>query len=203
VLGGVQSFHTAAYDEALAIPSERTALLALRTQQVLACESGAAEVIDPLAGSYYVESLTDQIEQEVSRYLERIEARGGMLAGIEQGWARAEMAQAAFEYQRQIESGERPVVGVNRYGEEARAPITLHRPSPEVVKEQLKRLNTLRRERDNAQVERTLKVLGEETRGTGNLMYPIMEAVKAYATIGEICSVLREVFGEYRPETGY
>jgi methylmalonyl-CoA mutase N-terminal domain/subunit len=203
VLGGVQSFHTAAYDEALAIPSERSALLALRTQQVLAHESGATDVIDPLAGSYYVESLTDQIEAEVGRYLERIEARGGMLAGIEQGWARAEMAQAAYEHQLQIETGERAVVGVNVYGEEARAPITLHRPNPEVVQEQIKRLHTLRRERDNARVEGTLKALREEAGGSGNLMYPIMEAVRAYATIGEICSVLREVFGEYRPETGY
>ncbi|MDP6347660.1 MAG: methylmalonyl-CoA mutase family protein, partial [Dehalococcoidia bacterium] len=203
VLGGVQSFHTAAYDEALAIPSERTALMALRTQQVLAYESGAADVVDPLAGSYYVETLTDQIEDEVSRYLERIEARGGMLAGIEGGWARAEIAKSAFDHQRRIETGERTVVGVNRFNEEARAPITLHRPNPEVVQEQIKRLKTLRRERDNAQVERTLKELREEARGTGNLMYPIKEAVKSYATIGEMCAILRETFGEYRAETGY
>ncbi len=203
VLGGVQSFHTAAYDEALAIPSERTALMALRTQQVLAYESGAADVVDPLAGSYYVESLTDQIEDEVNRYLERIEARGGMLAGIEEGWARAEIAESAFDHQRRIESGEGTVVGVNRFNEEARAPITLHRPNQEMVLEQLKRLKTLRWERDNAQVEHTLKELRDEARGAGNLMYPIKEAVKAYATIGEMCAVLRENFGEYRAETGY
>ena len=203
VLGGVQSFHTAAYDEALALPSERSALLALRTQQVLAYESGAADVADPLAGSYYVESLTNQIEEEVSRYLERIEARGGMLAGIEQGWARAEIAESAYEYQQQVERGERVIVGVNRFGDEARAPISLQRPSPEVVREQIKRLNALRRERDNSQVERTLKALAEEARGNTNLMYPILEAVQAYATIGEICGVLRGIFGEYRPEMGY
>jgi methylmalonyl-CoA mutase N-terminal domain/subunit len=203
VLGGVQSFHTAAYDEALALPSERSALLALRTQQVLAYESGAADVADPLAGSYYVESLTNQIEEEVSRYLERIEARGGMLAGIEQGWARAEIAESAYEYQQQVERGERVIVGVNRFGDEARAPISLQRPSPEVVREQIKRLNALRRERDNSQVERTLKALAEEARGNTNLMYPILEAVQAYVTIGEICGVLRGIFGEYRPEMGY
>jgi len=202
-LGGVQSFHTAAYDEALALPSERSALLALRTQQVLAYESGAADVIDPLAGSYYVESLTDRIEEEVRRYLERIEARGGMLAGIEQGWAHAEIAQSAYEYQRQVESGERVVVGVNRFAEEARVRFGIHRPNPEVVREQIKRLNTLRRERDNSQVERTLKALAEEARGNTNLMYPILEAVRAYATIGEICGVLRTIFGEYRPAMGH
>ena len=199
VLGGVQSFHTAAYDEALALPSERSALMALRTQQVLAYESGAADVIDPLAGSYYVESLTDRIEEEVRHHLERIEARGGMLVGIEQGWAQAEIAQAAYEHQRQIERGERVVVGVNRFGEESRVGFSLHRPSPEVVQEQIKRLNTLRRERDNSQVQRTLKALAEEARGTANLMYPILDAVRAYATIGEICGVLRATFGEYRP----
>jgi methylmalonyl-CoA mutase N-terminal domain/subunit len=200
VLGGVQSFHTAAYDEALALPSERSALLALRTQQVLAYESGTAEVIDPLAGSYYVESLTNQIEEEVEHYIERIEVRGGMLAGIEQGWARADIVRAAYAYQCQIETGERPVVGVNCFEEKEPVRITLHRPGPQVVQTQLRRLQTLRRERDHRQVERALKVLKEEARGPGNLMDPILEAVRAYATIGEICAVLREVFGEYHPQ---
>ena len=201
VLGGVQSFHTAAYDEALALPSEHSALLALRTQQVLAYESGVADVIDPLAGAYYIESLTDQIETEVRRAIEHIEARGGMLAGIEQGWARADIAQAAYDYQRQVESGARPVVGVNCFEDETPVDIALHRPRPEVVKGQLERLQVLRRERDNRQVERTLQALWSEARGTGNLMPPILEAVRAYATIGEICGVLRQVFGEYRPDT--
>jgi methylmalonyl-CoA mutase N-terminal domain/subunit len=201
MLGGVQSFHTASYDEALALPSERSALLALRTQQVLAHESGAAQVVDPLAGSYYVESLTNQIEAEVNRYIEDIEARGGMLAGIEQGWARAGIAQSAFAHQRQLETGERTVVGVNRFSEEAQAPIVLHRPSPQVVQEQIERLRTLRRERDNGQVARALKSLEQEARGSENLMYPILETVRAYATVGEICSVLRQEFGEYRPES--
>jgi methylmalonyl-CoA mutase N-terminal domain/subunit len=203
VLGGVQSFHTAAYDEALALPSEHSALLALRTQQVLAYESGAAEVADPLAGSYYVESLTDQIEQEVSRYIERIEAQGGMLAGIERGWAQAEIARAAFVYQEQVETGERPIVGVNCFEDKTPPSIKLHRPQPHLVHTQIQRLQALRRERDNRQVERSLRTLGEEARGTGNLMMPILEAVRTYATIGEICAVLRDVFGEYRPQTVY
>jgi methylmalonyl-CoA mutase N-terminal domain/subunit len=200
ILGGVQSFHTAAYDEALALPSEGSALLALRTQQVLAYESGVAEVIDPLAGSYYVESLTQQIEAEVQRTLTQIAARGGMLAGIEQGWARADIAQAAYEYQCQVETGARPVVGVNCFEEKSLVPMSLHRPRPQMVQEQITRLHTLRRERDNRQVERTLKALRQEAQGTGNLMFPILEAVRAYATIGEICTVLRQVFGEHAPQ---
>jgi methylmalonyl-CoA mutase N-terminal domain/subunit len=201
VLGGVQSFHTAAYDEALALPSERSALLALRTQQVLAHESGIAEVTDPLAGSYYVESLTNQIEEEVNRAIEHIEARGGMLLGIEQGWAQNDIAQAAYACQRQVENGERTIVGVNRFQEDKElVPIELHRPEPQVVQTQIERLQTLRRERDNARVERSLDRLRQEAQGSGNLMYPILEAVRAYATIGEICTVLRHAFGEFRAE---
>ena len=204
VLGGVQSFHTAAYDEALALPSERSALLALRTQQVLAYESGVAEVTDPLAGSYYVESLTNQIEEEVQRAIDKIEARGGMLSAIEQGWAQNEIAQAAYQHQKQVESGERVVVGVNRFEENTSIPIELHRPAAHVAQTQIERLQALRRERHNDRAQRTLKTLKAEAQGQGNLMHPILEAVQAYATIGEICDVLREVFGEFqlqsRPE---
>ena len=198
ILGGVQSFHTAAFDEALALPSEHSALLALRTQQVLAHESGAAEVIDPLGGSYYVESLTDQIEREVNLYIARIEAEGGMLKSIEEGRAQAEIAQSAYEYQTQIEAGERTVVGVNRFEDQNDPAIELHRPRPEIVAAQIDRLQALKRERDNDAVSRALAALEAEARGSGNLMYPILEAVRAYATIGEICNVLRGVFGEYR-----
>jgi methylmalonyl-CoA mutase N-terminal domain/subunit len=203
VLGGVQSFHTAAYDEALALPSESSALLALRTQQVLAYESGAADVTDPLAGSYYVETLTNQIEADVHRAIEDIEARGGMLAGIEQGWARNDIAQAAYAYQRQIETHERPVVGVNCFEDKTSIPIALHRPRAEVVKARMQRVQTLRRERDNRQVDRALKALADAAQGSDNLMVPILEAVRAYATIGEICSILRQAFGEYRPNTDF
>lgn len=198
ILGGVQSFHTAAYDEALALPSEHSALLALRTQQVLAHESGAAEVIDPLGGSYYVESLTDQIEQEVNRHIARIEAEGGMLKAIEDGRAQAEIAQSAYHYQTQIDSQERTVVGVNRFRDQNDPAIELHRPRPEIMEAQIAGLRALRRERDNTAVSRALAALENEARGNGNLMYPILEAVRAYATIGEICNVLRGVFGEYQ-----
>lgn len=198
ILGGVQSFHTAAFDEALALPSEHSALVALRTQQVLAYESGAAEVIDPLGGSYYVESLTDQIEREVNHHIARIEAEGGMLKAIEEGRARAEIARAAYTYQQQIDSQERTIVGVNRFEDESDPPIELHRPRPEIVEAQIAKLQALRRERDNAVVSHALAALKSEARGSGNLMYPILEAARAYATVGEICGVLRDVFGEYQ-----
>ena len=199
ILGGVQSIHTAGFDEALALPSEHSAILALRTQQVLAHESGAADVIDPLGGSYYVESLTDQIEAEANRYIARIEAEGGMLKAIEEGRAQAEIAQSAYRYQQQIETAERTVVGVNRFGGQVDPEIELHRPRPEILEAQFAGLQALRRERDNAAVERTLAALAGEARGSGNLMYPILEAVRVYATIGEICDVLRREFGEYEP----
>jgi methylmalonyl-CoA mutase N-terminal domain/subunit len=200
VLGGVQSFHTAAYDEALALPTEHSALLALRTQQILAYESGAADVIDPLAGSYYVENLTDQIESEVNRAIEQIEQRGGMLRGIEQGWIQDEITQAAYTYQRQVENGQRTVVGVNRFEDKQPVTFELHEPHPQVVQTQIEKLQTLRRERDNGKVKQTLKALKEQAQGHDNLMPPLIEAVRAYATIGEICTVLREVFGEFQPQ---
>jgi methylmalonyl-CoA mutase N-terminal domain/subunit len=177
ILGGVQSFHSASFDEALAIPTEHSALVALRTQQVLAHESGAAEVIDPLGGSYYVEALTDRIEAEVNLYIAQIEADGGMLKAIEDGRAQAQIAEASFAQQPKIE---------------------LHRPNPDIVAAQIAKLQQLRRERDNGAVEAALARLKDEAQGNGNLMYPILEAVRAYATIGEICGVEREVFGEYQ-----
>jgi len=203
ILGGVQSFHTAAYDEALAIPTEKSALLALRTQQVIAYESGLAEVIDPLGGSYYVEALTDRIEQEVEEYLEKIRARGGILAGIEEGWARQEIAASAWRHQQEVEGGQKVIVGVNRFAQAAPVPVNIHRADPRVIARQKERLARLRRERDNGEVAKALSRLRDEARGSGNLMYPIIEAVKAYATIGEICGVLREVFGEYQDRGGF
>ena len=202
VLGGVQSFHTAAYDEALAIPSERSALLALRTQQVLAFESGVGDVIDPLGGSHYVEALTDQIEREVNVLIARIEAEGGMLRAIEDGRAQAEIARAAYAQQRQIENGEQVVVGVNRFQDDTSPDVTLHRPSEAVVDAQIARLKRLRRERDNQRVERALVRLGDEARGSGNLMYPLLEATEAYATLGEMCGALAEVFGKHQAQSG-
>jgi methylmalonyl-CoA mutase N-terminal domain/subunit len=198
VLGGVQSFHTAGYDEALALPSEHAATLALRTQQVLAYESGAADVIDPLGGSYYIESLTDQIEAEVVKQIAQIEADGGMLKAIEEGRARAEISASAYRYQLQVENSERTVVGVNEFTGGDQPAIELHRPRAEIAQAQIAGLEALRRERDNEAVSQSLEKLAAEARGEGNLMYPILEAVRAYATIGEICTVLRREFGEFQ-----
>ena len=198
ILGGVQSFHSASFDEALAIPTEHSALVALRTQQVLAHESGAAEVIDPLGGSYYVEALTDQIEAEVNLYIAQIEADGGMLQAIEDGRAQAQIAEASFAQQQQIDAGEKVMVGVNQFQDDSDPKIELHRPNPEIVAAQIAKLQQLRRERDNGAVQAALVRLEDEARGDGNLMYPILEAVRAYATIGEICGVERKVFGEYQ-----
>ena len=202
ILGGVQSFHTAAYDEALALPSEHSALLALRTQQVLAYESGVGEVIDPLGGSHYVEALTDEIEREVVKAIAKIEAEGGMLKSIEEGRVQAEIARSSYALQRRIEDGEQVVVGVNRFQDSGTNDIQLHRPSEESVQAQLQRLARLRSERDNGAVQRALRVLEDEARGKSNLMYPLLDAVKAYTTIGEICGTLTAVFGEYRPQAG-
>ncbi|MGE0862181.1 MAG: methylmalonyl-CoA mutase family protein, partial [Gammaproteobacteria bacterium] len=202
VLGGVQSFHAAAYDEALALPSQHSALLALRTQQVLAYESGVGDVIDPLGGSYYVEALTDEIEREVNAQVARIEAEGGMLCAIEDGRAQAEIARSAYAQQRQIESGEQVVVGVNRFQDGAAPDIYLHRPSAEVVEAQVARLQRLRRERDNVLVAQALGRLTAEARGSGNLMYPLLEATKVYATLGEMCGALANVFGRHQAHAG-
>lgn len=198
ILGGAQSLHTAAYDEALALPTEESVKLALRTQQVLAHESGVAEVIDPLAGSYYVESLTTQIEQEARELIDEIERRGGMIAAIESGWAQQQIADSAYAYQREVEAGERTVVGVNQFVEDVPSHIDIHRHLEEVAAEQAAALKTLRAQRNNERVTQALGNLRTAARGSGNLMPVLVDAVKTYATIGEICAVLREVFGEYK-----
>jgi methylmalonyl-CoA mutase, N-terminal domain len=198
ILGGAQSLHTAAYDEALALPTERSVMLALRTQQVLAYESGAADVIDPLAGSYYVESLTDEIETRATALIAEIEDRGGMVRAIESGWAQQQIADAAWRYQAAVESGERVVVGVNRFGgDEAPAP-EIHRHVEDCAAEQVAALAQLRRERDGDRVARALDALGGVAAGPENTMPALIDAVKAYATVGEICGVLRHAFGEHR-----
>ena len=203
ILGGVQSLHTPAYDEALALPSEKSVTLALRTQQILAYEAGVAEVVDPLAGSYYVESLTNQIEERARVLIAEIESRGGIVRAIETGWVQQQIADAAWEYQRQVESGERVIVGVNRFVEQAPSHVELHRHLEEVAEEQVAALRRLRHERDEARVTRALRDLGAAAASSVNLVPLLVEAVKAYATIGEICGVLREVFGEYRAEQVY
>jgi methylmalonyl-CoA mutase N-terminal domain/subunit len=203
ILGGAQSLHTAAYDEALALPTERSVKLALRTQQVLAHEAGLTEVIDPLAGSYYVEALTTEIETRARALMDEIERRGGVIAAIESGWTQQQIADASYERQRQVEAGERVIVGVNRFVEEEPGHVDIHRHVEAVANEQAAALGALRAERDGGQVARALDGLRAVAAGDGNVMPALVEAVKAYATIGEICGTLREVFGEYRAAQVY
>jgi len=198
VLGGTQSLHTNARDEALALPTESSALLALRTQQIIAAESGVTNTVDPLAGSYAVEKLTSQIEEGATEYLRKIEAMGGTLRAISNGYVQREIQQAAYDYQKSIESGERVVVGVNRYQDERAAPWPILRIDPEVERAQVERVRNLRARRDAARVQTALRQVEETARSEQNLMPAILEAVKAYATVGEISDALRKVFGEYQ-----
>jgi methylmalonyl-CoA mutase N-terminal domain/subunit len=198
VLGGTQSLHTNARDEALALPTEASALLALRTQQILATESGVANTIDPLAGSYVIEKLTDEIEAKAREYLARIDAMGGMVRAIESGFPQREIQQAAYEYQQSIERGERVVVGVNQYVDQSRTAPPLLRIDPAIEKSQVERLAALRARRDASRVKSTLLAVEETARTDRNLLPAILDAVKAYATVGEISDALRRVFGEYQ-----
>lgn len=201
VLGGIQSMACCAYDEALSLPTKESATLALRTQQMLAYESGISNTIDPLAGSYYVESLTDQIEKEAMEYLDKIDKMGGAVAAIEQGYMQKEMALHAYEDQKNVETGRRTVIGVNKYQDDK--PVT----TSEVLKadlgvgeRQIARTNSLKEKRDNAAVRASLDRLREACQGTDNLMPYLIDAVKTYATLGEICGVMREIFGEYHQD---
>ena len=203
ILGGAQSLHTAAYDEALALPTEASVQLALRTQQVLAHESGLADVIDPLAGSYFVESLTTEIERDTRALIADIEARGGMIKAIESGWAQQQIADASWAQQREIEAGERVVVGVNRYVDGEGERVAIHRHAETVADERRAELTALRRDRDAAAVARALEGVRAAAAAEENLVPLLVDAVKAYATVGEICGVLREVFGEYRAAHAY
>jgi methylmalonyl-CoA mutase N-terminal domain/subunit len=198
VLGGTQSLHTNARDEALALPTEASALLALRTQQILAAESGVANTVDPLAGSYVIEKLTDEIEAQAREYLRRIEAMGGMVRAIESGYPQREIQQAAYEYQKAIERGDRVVVGVNQYVDATSASPPLLRIDPEIERSQVERLASLRARRDTARVKATLQAVEETARTDRNLLPSILDAVKAYATVGEVSDALRRVFGEYQ-----
>jgi methylmalonyl-CoA mutase N-terminal domain/subunit len=198
VLGGAQSLHCNARDEALGLPTEEAARLALRTQQVIAYESGVADTVDPLGGSYAIESLTNEIERRVFDYLDRIEALGGMLRAIEIGWVQKEIHESAYAYQRAIESGEQVVVGVNRFVLPEDRPIPVLRIDPEIEQAQVERLRRIKAERDAAAVRRALAELEEAARSTENLMPFIIRAVEAYATLGEISDCLRRVFGEHR-----
>ncbi len=198
VLGGTQSLHTNSMDEALALPSEKAVHVALRTQQIIAHESGVTHTVDPLAGSYFVEAMTDRMEARVYDYFLKIEALGGVIPAIEAGFFQREIAEAAFRYQREIDTHRRTVVGINEYATDEPLTIPLLQMDPEGERRQMERLNRVRRERDNGAVEERLSALEGAARGDGNLMYPILDAVRAYATLGEIMGVFRQVFGEYR-----
>jgi methylmalonyl-CoA mutase N-terminal domain/subunit len=197
-MAGVQSMHTASMDEAHALPSEEAATLALRTQQIVAYESGLADVIDPLGGSYYVENLTDEIEEQVEVYMKGIEERGGMVAAIESGWVVQEISESAYRFQREVEEGERVIVGLNRFTTDEVPPIDLHRPDPSVAEGAIKEVEDLRKQRDPVAFTRALDDLKSVATEGGNLMPPTLEVIRALGTVGEVSAALREVFGEWR-----
>jgi methylmalonyl-CoA mutase N-terminal domain/subunit len=201
VLGGAQSLHTNGYDEALALPTEASARLALRTQQILADETGVASVVDPVGGSYAVEALTSEIEARAAALIAEIDRRGGMLAAIESGFPQQEIERRAVEHQRLVEAGERVIVGVNRYADEAAhgGPPPLHRLDPTFEAAQIARLAGVRTRRDGSKTRAALDALAQAARGTDNLVPAILAAVKTRATVGEIADVLRNIFGEYHP----
>jgi methylmalonyl-CoA mutase N-terminal domain/subunit len=198
VLGGTQSLHTNAMDEALALPSEKAARLALRTQQVIAHESGVANTVDPLGGSFFTEALTKETEDETYAYFHRIEDLGGVLPAIESGFFQREIAEASFQYQREIDLRQRIIVGVNEYVLDEPLEIPVLQMDPRGEERQVKRLQRLRRQRDNREATRCLKALENACRGSENVMPYLLEAVNSYCTLGEVCNVMRDVFGEYR-----
>jgi methylmalonyl-CoA mutase N-terminal domain/subunit len=198
VMGGTQSLHTNSFDEALALPSEKAATIALRTQQVLGYEAGVADAADPMGGSWLVESLTDEIEARAHEYLERTDGMGGAVEAIEQGWMKAEIEDSAYKIAQGIDSGERIVVGVNKFAQ-TEEPVEIMQLDPELERRQVARLQDVRANRDQAAVDAALKSLSEAARGTDNLLHPMREALAAYATLGEVSDALREVFGEYEP----
>ncbi|HEX4642989.1 MAG TPA: methylmalonyl-CoA mutase family protein [Candidatus Acidoferrales bacterium] len=197
VLGGCQSLHTNAMDEALALPTENAALLALRTQQIIAHETGVANTVDPVAGSYAIEKLTDEVEARAKEYIARIDALGGVLRGIETGYVQGEIQKAAYDYQRAVESREQIVVGVNQYVAEKETPIPTMRVDPELERAQIERVRALRARRDSARADATVADVERRARSGENLMPAIVAAVEAFATVGEISDALRRVFGEY------
>src|SRR3989441_737066 len=198
VLGGTQSLHTNSYDEALALPTEQAARIALRTQQVIAFESGAPQTVDPLAGSFYIESLTNEIEKRANDYLGKIEALGGMLKAIERGYVQQEIQNAAYEYQQAVDRLEAVVVGVNRFAIEEEKPIPIQRMDESLERKQVERLRELRARRDRRLWQESIKNVENAARSGANLMPHIIAAIEAYATVGEISEAMRRVFGEYK-----
>jgi methylmalonyl-CoA mutase N-terminal domain/subunit len=198
VLGGTQSLHTNAFDEALALPTERSARIALRTQQILAHEGSLTPTADPLAGSYYIEALTDAVEEEAWEYIRQIDALGGSVHAIEKRFMQREIEGSAFRYQREVENGERIIVGVNRYGSGEDPDMELHSVDESILERQSERLGELRETRDNAAVEKALRNLKTAAEGSDNLLYPMKETLANLASVGEVSDALREVFGQYR-----
>jgi methylmalonyl-CoA mutase, N-terminal domain len=198
VLGGTQSLHTNSFDEALSLPTEQAARVALRTQQIVAYESGAPNTIDPLAGSYFIESLTDDIERHANGYLEKIEALGGMLKAIERGFVQQEIQNAAYEYQRAVDAGEATVVGVNRFVQESEKAVPIQKIEEHLERQQIERVRALRAKRDPMACRQAITGVQDAARSGENLMPRILNAVEAYATVGEISDAMRNVFGEYR-----
>jgi len=200
VLGGAQSLHTNSKDEALALPTEAAVKIALRTQQIVAHESGITKTVDPLAGSYYVEYLTDKIEDEVNKYLKKIDRMGGSLAGIERGFFQSEIRQNAYRLKQEIDKGERIIVGVNKFADAVEAKQDLLRIDNSIEVKQIKNLKELRATRDNKKVASLLSKMKSASESEENLMPHIINAVKSYATLGEISNTFREVFGTYQPK---
>jgi len=201
VLGGTQSLHTNSRDDALGLPTEDSVRIALRTQQIIAHESGITDTVDPLAGSYLVEHLTNEIERRAEEYLTKIQEMGGALAAIERGYMQREIQESAYHYQRQIETKQEIVVGVNEYVTEEKHMLKSLQVDPAVRERQMARLQALRARRDNVRAQQLLNGLALVARGKDNLLPPMLACVEAGVTLGEICQVLRQEFGEYRPIT--
>ncbi len=203
VLGGTQSLHTNSYDEAIALPSEKAARLALRTQQVLAFETDVTKTVDPFAGSYAVESLTDELEEEARALMTKVEDLGGAVKAIEHGFQKNEIEKAAYEIAKEIDSAQRIVVGLNKYASDEEEPYEPLRVDPAIEAQQAERLARLRADRDNAAVEKHLAALKQAAQGTENVLYPMKEALRARATVGEVCNALRDVWGVYSPPDAF
>jgi methylmalonyl-CoA mutase N-terminal domain/subunit len=198
VLGGTQSLHTNGFDEALSLPTEEAAKIALRTQQIIGFESGVTHTVDPLGGSYFIETLTDRIEEEAWKYIHRIDEMGGSVAAIEAGFMQNEIAKAAYNYQQAIETGEKVIVGVNRFTEKTEAPKELLRIDDSIRKIQTEKLAALRAKRNNQKVQECLSRIKQASLEEKNIMPAVIEAVENYATLGEIADTLRSVYGEYQ-----
>jgi methylmalonyl-CoA mutase N-terminal domain/subunit len=203
VLGGTQSLHVNSRDEALGLPTEESAQLSLRTQQIIAHESGVADVVDPLGGSYYIENLTDRLEEQAFQYIERIDQLGGAVSAIEQGYQQREIGESAYRHQREVDAGSRVVVGVNQYATESPPLDKLLRVDPETARQQVARLQRLRQGRDDARVRAALSRLEDVALSDDNTVPAILECVESYCTLGEICQVFREVFGEQPGMVGF